>query len=166
MLFEMAPDLVRRITGPVGAEWVDLANSSDDLSPDEKAVYDKLCAKGTPHELAMKMAKKAAAKKSAATETTRQTGVSLAVPTDLRADARKEAADRGEAMPDGSYPIRDLDELDKARRAFGRTNPEDRPKVKRFLLKRAKALGAAQDVIDDISGYDDGSDSDGDDDGD
>lgn len=87
-----------------------------------------------------------------------------AVPANLRQDARQAAADKGEAMPDGSFPIRSLAELDKARQAFGRTNPADRDKVKAFMLKRARALGASQDVIDAIQAY--GTDSDGDNDGD
>lgn len=77
----------------------------------------------------------------------------MAVPTNLRTAARSEAADKGEAMPDGSFPIRNLAELDKARQAFGRVGPDDRAKVKAFMLKRAKALGAAQDVCDAIEAY-------------
>lgn len=58
----------------------------------------------------------------------------------LSEDARQAAADRGEAMPDGSYPIRDRRELAKAIMALGRaTDPQA---VKRHIIKRARALDA------------------------
>src|SRR2546430_11657304 len=99
MLFDLALP-----AEPVRTDWsaVELANDQDEMNPAEKAIYDKLCAKGVPAAVARGMARKAAAKKDAATETTRQAGVSLAVPTNLRAAARREAADKGQAMPDGS----------------------------------------------------------------
>jgi hypothetical protein len=75
------------------------------------------------------------------------------VPMGLRAQARSDAADKGQALPGGSYPVRNLAELDKARQAFGRANPADRGTLKAFLLKRAKALGASQDVINAIQAY-------------
>jgi hypothetical protein len=58
----------------------------------------------------------------------------------LSADARKEAAARGEAMPDGSFPIRDRTELAKAVLALGRAN--DPQAVKRHIIARARALHA------------------------
>lgn len=147
MLFDLALP-----TAPVHTEWIALATDSDsaeDWTPAEKKKYEGLIAKGIPAAVARKMCK--------ATETARpQFGISLAtVPADLRADARQKAADEGEAMPDGSYPIRSLAELTKAQESFGQTKPEDRPKVKRFLLKRAKALGAGQNVVDAIGKYGD-----------
>lgn len=58
----------------------------------------------------------------------------------LSADARKEAADKGEAMPDGSFPIRNKQELAKAILALGRAkNPQA---VKAHIIKRARALNA------------------------
>lgn len=59
---------------------------------------------------------------------------------DLSTEARKEAADKHQAMPDGSYPIRDRVELAKAILALGRaTNPQA---VKAHIIKRARALNA------------------------
>ena len=69
--------------------------------------------------------------------------IELATPENLKTKARQQAADKGAALPDGSYPIRNLSELDKAIQAWGRTKPEDRQKVKNFILKRARALGAS-----------------------
>jgi hypothetical protein len=56
--------------------------------------------------------------------------------------ARDKAADKGHAMPDGSFPIRDRRELAKAIKAFGRAKDSKKPAVKRHIKKRAKALGA------------------------
>jgi hypothetical protein len=134
------------------------------LSGPAKAIYDKLVAKGVKPAVARKMALKAAAKAGSADDgdndsdavsTTRRGGrvVRLAGAGDLSTDARNTAADKGQAMSDGSYPVRNLAELDKARQAFGRANPADRGKLKAFLLRRAKALGAGQDVIDAIQAY-------------
>lgn len=54
-------------------------------------------------------------------------------------DRREEYADRGLAMPDGSYPIRDVGDLKNAIQAFGRA--KNKPAVKRHIKKRAKKLG-------------------------
>lgn len=165
MLFDLALP-----TAPIRTQWVALAGDQspdgDDWEPGEKAIYDKLIAKGVSPAMAKIMCKKAVVKAKSTEAARSQSGVSLAaVPTNLRTDAREEAADKGEAMPDGSFPIRSLAELDKARQAFGRVSPDKADAVKRFMLKRARALGASQDVIDAISKYGRG-DSDGDDDGD
>lgn len=56
-------------------------------------------------------------------------------------DERKDLAKKGEALPDGSYPIRNEKDLHNAIHAFGRSKKEDRAKVKRHIVKRAKALG-------------------------
>jgi DNA-binding ferritin-like protein len=53
---------------------------------------------------------------------------------------RKELAKSGEALPDGSFPIRNVAELKKAIQAYGRANDEDRAKVRRHIMKRARAL--------------------------
>lgn len=67
----------------------------------------------------------------------------LAVPLNLRAKARKAAAKKGQALPDGSFPIRNKVQLAKAKKAIGRANPSKRAKVQAFIAKRAKALGVA-----------------------
>jgi hypothetical protein len=47
-------------------------------------------------------------------------------------------------LPDGSYPIRDKEELKKAIHAYGRA--KDKAKCKAHIIKRAKALNA-EDLI-------------------
>jgi hypothetical protein len=55
-------------------------------------------------------------------------------------DTREKLAEKGEALPDGSYPIRNVDDLKNAIQAYGRSNKEDRAKVKKHIIKRARAL--------------------------
>jgi hypothetical protein len=77
--------------------------------------------------------------------------VDLAVPVRLRAKARQQAADAGEALPDGSWPIRDRGELGDALRNWGHAvTAGNTAQVKAHMLKRAKALGASQAVLDRI----------------
>lgn len=59
-------------------------------------------------------------------------------------EQRRELARKGMAMPDGGYPIRNVNDLKNAIQAYGRgNNPEA---VKRWIKKRAKELGA-EDVL-------------------
>lgn len=57
-------------------------------------------------------------------------------------DTREKLAEKGEALPDGSYPIRNVSDLKNAIQAYGRSNKEDRAKVKKHIIKRARALNA------------------------
>ena len=57
---------------------------------------------------------------------------------------REEMAQSGEAMPDGSYPIANKNDLMNAIRSWGRGGSD--PKVKAHIKRRAKALGA-EDMI-------------------
>lgn len=55
-------------------------------------------------------------------------------------EQRRELARKGMAMPDGGYPIRNVEDLKNAIQAYGRgTNP---PAVKKWIKKRAKELDA------------------------
>ena len=60
------------------------------------------------------------------------------------AEERREAADRGQALPDGSFPIRNTRDLRNAISAFGRANREDRRTVARHIRRRARALNATE----------------------
>lgn len=64
--------------------------------------------------------------------------------TDLRAreysqEERERLASEGKAMPDGSYPIVDREDLENAIQAIGRA--KDPEATKRHIKKRARALG-------------------------
>jgi hypothetical protein len=61
-------------------------------------------------------------------------------------EARMEAARNGEAMHDGSYPIRDCAEVGKAVEDYDRTGQE--PRVRRHIIKRAVALGCTSKLPD------------------
>jgi hypothetical protein len=54
---------------------------------------------------------------------------------------RKHLAVSGKALPDGSYPIRNVEDLKNAIQAYGRSKPEDRKAVRAHIRKRAEALG-------------------------
>jgi hypothetical protein len=54
---------------------------------------------------------------------------------------RQKLAKSGKALPGGSFPIRDTEDLQNAIRAFGRAKESDRADVKRHIIKRARALG-------------------------
>jgi hypothetical protein len=62
---------------------------------------------------------------------------------DISTAQRKQAASEGEAMPGGRYPIRNRDDLQNAIHAVGRAKGGEagRAAVRRFIIKRAKALG-------------------------
>jgi hypothetical protein len=53
---------------------------------------------------------------------------------------RMRLAEAGKALPDGSYPIRNAQDLRNAIRAYGRSKPGSRGKVKRHIMKRAIGL--------------------------
>ena len=61
------------------------------------------------------------------------------------ADARKGAAAKGQALPDGSYPIKDKTDWHKAKQALGRA--KNRATVVKHLIKRAKVLGIPADEV-------------------
>jgi hypothetical protein len=61
-------------------------------------------------------------------------------------EQRMVLADKGMALSDGSYPIKDLKDLKNAIMAYGRA--KDQPRTAKFIVKRAKALGA-EDLIPD-----------------
>jgi hypothetical protein len=56
---------------------------------------------------------------------------------------REKLAKQGRALPDGSYPIRNVEELKDAIQAYGRSKPGKRAAVRRHIMKRARALGKA-----------------------
>lgn len=55
-------------------------------------------------------------------------------------EQRERMAEEGSALPDGSYPIGNKEDLANAIQAFGRA--KDKAAAKRHIMKRAKALGA------------------------
>lgn len=60
---------------------------------------------------------------------------------------RKKLAREGKALPDGSFPITNCEDVENAVRAFGRHKGSD-VRVKRHIMKRARALGCIENVPD------------------
>lgn len=63
------------------------------------------------------------------------------------ADDRKAMAAKGHAMPDGSYPIADAEDLDNAIHAVGRGGA-DHDAIRAHIIKRAGALGLSSRIPD------------------
>jgi len=59
---------------------------------------------------------------------------------------REDLADKGFALPDGSFPIETVEDLKNAIRAYGRA--KNQSAAAKHIAKRAKALGA-EDLIPD-----------------
>jgi hypothetical protein len=57
------------------------------------------------------------------------------------AEERKALAKKGQALPDGSYPIKNAKNLSDAIQAIGRAGPGKRAQVIAHIKKRAAALG-------------------------
>lgn len=62
---------------------------------------------------------------------------------EFTAEQRRNLAREGDAMPGGRFPIRNRSDLENAIRAVGRAEGGEagRAKVRRFIIKRARALG-------------------------
>lgn len=57
----------------------------------------------------------------------------------VSAHGRRAAERRGDTMPGGRFPIRDVHDLADAKHDFGRA--KDKPAVRRWIDKRARQLG-------------------------
>jgi len=69
---------------------------------------------------------------------------------EFSADQREEMAKSGEALPDGSFPIKTVQDLKNAIRAYGRA--KDQTAAAKHIVKRAKALGQ-EDLIPDSEDF-------------
>jgi hypothetical protein len=67
--------------------------------------------------------------------------IALAEGREFKTKERTELADKGAAMPDGSFPIKSEQDLKNAIQAIGRAKPDKRAAVKSHIKKRARALG-------------------------
>jgi hypothetical protein len=77
---------------------------------------------------------------------------SAKAPGDLGMPERMKLAKEGKALPDGSFPIRNMNDLtEHALPSFGRSG--NKTAAKAHILKRARALGAPSDVIKRVEGY-------------
>jgi hypothetical protein len=61
---------------------------------------------------------------------------------------RKDLAEKGQALPDGSFPIRSEEDLKNAISSYGRSKKGDRAKVRRHIIKRARQLKQSKMIPD------------------
>jgi hypothetical protein len=66
---------------------------------------------------------------------------------DLDTKERRKLADEGKALPDGSFPIRNREDLQDAIQSYGRA--KDKDEAKRWIKRRAKQLNAEGELPDD-----------------
>jgi hypothetical protein len=66
---------------------------------------------------------------------------------ELDAKERRRLADQGKALPDGSFPIRNREDLRDAIQSYGRA--KDRSEAKRWIKKRARELNAEKELPED-----------------
>jgi len=66
---------------------------------------------------------------------------------DLDTKERQKLAEEGKALPDGSFPIRNRDDLQDAIQSYGRA--KDKDEAKRWIKRRAKQLNAEGELPDD-----------------
>ena len=76
-----------------------------------------------------------------------QTGHEEVDMADLDTAERQKLADQGKALPDGSFPIRNREDLKDAIRSYGRAN--DKAEAKRWITRRARELNAGKDLPED-----------------
>ena len=69
---------------------------------------------------------------------------------DLSTEGRRKAASKGQAMRGGRFPINNREDLANAIRAVGRAKGGEagRQAVRRFIIKRARALGLSSMIPD------------------
>lgn len=70
--------------------------------------------------------------------------LSIMAAQQISAEERRRAERRGAAMQGGRFPIRNREDLLNAIRAVGRVRPNTeaaRAQVRRFIIRRARALG-------------------------
>ena len=59
-------------------------------------------------------------------------------------EERMKLAEEGKALPDGAYPIRNVEDLKNAIQAYGRSKSSERRMVRKHIIKRARQLNKAE----------------------
>jgi hypothetical protein len=66
---------------------------------------------------------------------------------ELDTEERRKLADQGKALSDGSFPIRDREDLKDAIRSYSRAT--DKAEAKRWIKRRARELNAEKELPED-----------------
>lgn len=69
----------------------------------------------------------------------------------ISTEERMDLAKEGKALPDGAYPIRNVEDLKNAIQAYGRSKPSERKMVRNHIIKRARQLRRADLIPDEWS---------------
>jgi hypothetical protein len=64
----------------------------------------------------------------------------------LSTKGRKASAEKGHALPDGSYPIESVGDLENAIQSYGRAPEQHRAALRRLIMRRAKELNAENKI--------------------
>ena len=72
----------------------------------------------------------------------------------ISTEERMKLAEEGKALPDGAYPIRNVEDLKNAIQAYGRSKPSERKEVRKHIIKRARQLKRADLIPDNWSNAD------------
>ena len=67
--------------------------------------------------------------------------------TELDTKERRKLAEQGKALPDGSFPIRNREDLNDAIQSYGRAS--DKAEAKRWIKRRARELNAEKELPED-----------------
>ncbi len=68
------------------------------------------------------------------------TAAAVAELAKISEEERAELAKEGKALPDGAYPIRNVEDLKNAIQAYGRSKESERKAVRKHIIKRARQL--------------------------
>jgi hypothetical protein len=82
------------------------------------------------------------------------TAAAVAELSKISEEERMELAEEGKALPDGAYPIRNVEDLKNAIQAYGRSKPSERRMVRKHIIKRARQLKQSDLIPDEWSGAD------------
>ncbi len=72
----------------------------------------------------------------------------LAAMASISQEEREALAKEGKAMPDGAYPIRNVEDLKNAIQAYGRSKASERRAVRKHIMKRARQLNQSKLIPD------------------
>jgi hypothetical protein len=124
---------------------------SKDLAAAKKHIIKRARALGSYGEIPEEWKKPKTVAASAVLDEIRERALvasAVAELAQITGEEGAELASKGYALTDGSYPIRNVEDLKKAIKAFNRAKEEDRPRVRRHIMKRARQLKAADLVPD------------------
>jgi hypothetical protein len=147
---ERAAELRRRVLGDLTAELVESAAGTepDDQVDKLEELRSRVLGDTTLWEDGLEIDLSVTEGVAAAARARVQGGLVATATKSWNREKRDKAAQKGQAMSDGSYPIKDKADLKKAIKAIGR-GKKSHASIKAHIKKRAKALGATNLLPDD-----------------